>query len=420
MGARMTSYRIAIAGAGTGGLAAAAFLQRDGHQVQLFERFQSARPLGAGLMVQPTGLAALACLGLDEAALGYGRVMRGITGHTIAGRTIFRTRYDVLGPGCFGLAMHRAALFDVLFRAVERQGVVITGNTAIASSRLVGAERVLADQSGAEHGPFDLVIDATGTRSPLRDQLARVRYNRPYPYGAVWGVIEEPNGWAHPHHLLQRYDGARIMIGLLPIGRRPEDDRALAALFWSLPAAAYAAWRATPFARWQEEVAMLWPDAAPFVSQFKSHDDLTFASYADIFVAPPYGERIVFIGDAARSASPQLGQGANLALIDAMILADRLKGATPVGAALVAYAAARVDQTRFYALASRLLTPFFQSNSRVAGAMRDLTFWPMAHVPYIEREMVRMLSGMKTGLFSHLDPGDWHPRYALVPSRQAQ
>ena len=158
---------------------------------------------------------------------------------------------------------------------------------------------------------------------------------------------------------------------------------------------------------------MLWPDAAPFVTQFTRHDDLTFASYADILVASPYGERIVFIGDAARSASPQLGQGANLALIDAMILADHLKRAASVGDALAGYAAARKDQTRFYAHASRLLTPFFQSNSRVAGAVRDLTFWPMAHVPYIEREMVRMLSGMKTGLFSHLDPGDWHSRYAL-------
>ncbi len=409
----MPGYRIAIAGAGTGGLAAAAFLRRDGHEVRLFERFQSARPVGAGLMVQPTGLAVLARLGLDEAALGYGRVMRGISGHTIAGRTIFQTRYDVLGPRCFGVAMHRATLFDLLFRAVERDGVEVSANTAIASSRLVGGERVLVDQAGGEHGPFDLVVDATGTRSPLRDQLARVRTNRPYPYGAVWGVVAEPQGFAHPHHLLQRYDGARIMIGLLPIGRRPGEDRALTALFWSLPVAAYPAWRAAPFARWQEQVAMLWPDAAPFVTQFTSHDDLTFASYADILVASPYGERIVFIGDAARSASPQLGQGANLALIDAMILADHLKRAASVGDALAGYAAARKDQTRFYAHASRLLTPFFQSNSRVAGAVRDLTFWPMAHVPYIEREMVRMLSGMKTGLFSHLDPGDWHSRYAL-------
>jgi hypothetical protein len=38
----------------------------------------------------------------------------------------------------------------------------------------------------------------------------------------------------------------------------------------------------------------------------------------------------------------------------------------------------------------------------------------MGHVPYLRREMVRTLSGMKTGLFSHLDPGQWHPDYALA------
>ena len=54
----MRALRIAIAGAGTAGLAAAAFLTRDGHDVQLFERFDEPRAsIGAGLMLQPTGLA---------------------------------------------------------------------------------------------------------------------------------------------------------------------------------------------------------------------------------------------------------------------------------------------------------------------------------------------------------------------------
>ncbi|MBN9280658.1 MAG: FAD-dependent monooxygenase, partial [Hyphomicrobium sp.] len=61
----MRNLRIGIVGAGTGGLAAAAFLARDGHEVHLLERFAEARPVGAGLLLQPTGLACLAQLGLD-------------------------------------------------------------------------------------------------------------------------------------------------------------------------------------------------------------------------------------------------------------------------------------------------------------------------------------------------------------------
>jgi 2-polyprenyl-6-methoxyphenol hydroxylase-like FAD-dependent oxidoreductase len=53
----MKRLRIVIAGAGTTGLAAAAFLTRAGHEVRLFERFSQPRPLGAGILLQPTGLA---------------------------------------------------------------------------------------------------------------------------------------------------------------------------------------------------------------------------------------------------------------------------------------------------------------------------------------------------------------------------
>jgi 2-polyprenyl-6-methoxyphenol hydroxylase-like FAD-dependent oxidoreductase len=111
--------------------------------------------------------------------------------------------------------------------------------------------------------------------------------------------------------------------------------------------------------------------------------------------------------------SPQLGQGANLALIDAAVLADCLRERPTIPEALAAYAEQRRTHTRFYSYASRWLTPFFQSDSRLAGLVRDLAFPIAGKVPYVRREMVRTLSGMKTGLFTHLDPGRWHPDYAL-------
>jgi 2-polyprenyl-6-methoxyphenol hydroxylase-like FAD-dependent oxidoreductase len=149
------------------------------------------------------------------------------------------------------------------------------------------------------------------------------------------------------------------------------------------------------------------------VDQIRSADDLTFASYADVTLRERHAERIVFIGDAGRVTSPQLGQGANLALIDAAVLADCLRKQSTLAAALAAYAEQRRAHTRFYSYASRWLTPFFQSDSRIAALVRDLTFPIAGKVPYVRREMVRTLCGMKTGLFTHLDPGQWHPDYAL-------
>lgn len=410
----MPRWSIAVAGAGTAGLAVAAYLKRSGHDVRIFERFAEPKPLGAGLMIQPTGLACLAALDVDKDALALGQTIDGIRGHTRAGKVIFDIGYRELGAGVQALAMHRAALFNVLQRAVAQAGVPIAGDSEIVSSRIDANRRVLVDTRGTVHGPFDLVIDGTGTRSTLRAREGPVRLNRAYPYGAVWAALTLPAAWPDRHLLAQRYDGAHTMTGILPIGRRPGSQQELAAFFWSLRTADVAAWRSAGLAPWKARVAQIWPALQPFLDQIHSVDDLTSANYADIWLHQPYTERLAFIGDAARSASPQLGQGANLALVDALVLSRTLDGHATVPAALAAFAASRRSHTRFYGLASRWLTPFFQSDSRVAGWTRDLAFKPMARIPYMRREMVRTLAGMKTGLFTHLDPGDWHPRYALA------
>ena len=63
--------RIGIVGAGTAGLAAAALLARAGHAVEVLERAPDPGPVGAGLLLQPTGMAVLERLGvLDEVARG--------------------------------------------------------------------------------------------------------------------------------------------------------------------------------------------------------------------------------------------------------------------------------------------------------------------------------------------------------------
>ena len=84
----MDFLKIAIVGSGTSGLAAALFLSQDGHNVTLFERFLEPRPLGAGIMLQPTGLACLACLGLDKTILSYGAKIHNLHGKEYETRTM--------------------------------------------------------------------------------------------------------------------------------------------------------------------------------------------------------------------------------------------------------------------------------------------------------------------------------------------
>jgi salicylate hydroxylase len=409
----MRPIKIAIAGAGTAGLAVAAFLARDGHDICLFERFDRPKPIGAGLLLQPTGLACLARLGLDGAARRYGQAVSSIFGETVDGTRIFDVGYRELGAQVFGLGIHRGTLFSLLHQDVVRLGVPLTAATQIARSRCTAEGRILLDRQGSELGLFDLVVDATGIHSPLRAAEAAIRFERPYPFGAVWGTMTEPADWPHKDRLVQRYDGCHTMIGMLPVGRVPGDARRLLALFWSLRVKDRPAWQAAGLEAWKARVLQVCPEAKPFLAQVQSLDDMTFATYADIALAERFAPRLVFIGDAGRALSPQLGQGANLALIDAATLADCLGAASSIEAALAVYSRRRRRHGNFYALASRWLTPFFQSDSRAAARLRDLSFPLMGRVPYLRRQMVRTLAGMKTGVFTHLDPGVWHRDYAL-------
>ena len=409
----MHSLRIAIAGAGTTGLAAAAFLSRAGHDVRIFERFDAPRPLGAGILLQPTGLACLACLGLDREAIALGARIDTIEGKTLTGRSVLDMAYADLAPHYFGLGIHRGALFDLLYREVQRLAVPITAATAVAASRFAPEGRFLVDAAGREHGPFDLVVDATGLRSALRAVVAPADRERRFAWGALWSAVPLPASWPARNTLRQRYDGAALMIGVLPIGRLPGEDRELAAFFWSLRADHYEPWREAGIEAWRRRVLAAWPDIEPLVAPLRRPEDLTFATYSDLTVPHPCAARLAVIGDAAHCTSPQLGQGANLGLADALTLATSLDRSASLPEALQTYAATRRRHVRFYQWASRRLTPFFQSDSRTAGRLRDLTFGPMGRLPYLRGEMLATLAGIKTGLLTRMDPGGWHTDYAL-------
>jgi 2-polyprenyl-6-methoxyphenol hydroxylase-like FAD-dependent oxidoreductase len=136
------------------------------------------------------------------------------------------------------------------------------------------------------------------------------------------------------------------------------------------------------------------PAAAALAAQIDDPEQLQDARYLDVVMPVFHRGNVAFLGDAAHAMSPQLGQGANLALLDAAALADALRAHGDIPVALAAYTAARRRHIRFYAFASRWMTPFFQSGrDRLAGP-RDALMGPAARVPWIGRQMVRTMAGL--------------------------
>jgi hypothetical protein len=56
----------------------------------------------------------------------------------------------------------------------------------------------------------------------------------------------------------------------------------------------------------------------------------------------------------------------------------------------------RYSSTQFYQMLSRLLTPFYQSDSTWAGSFRDVSFYWMYQIPYLRKQMALTISGLKT------------------------
>ncbi|WP_454813426.1 FAD-dependent oxidoreductase [Labrys neptuniae] len=400
----MVSPSIAIVGAGIAGLAAASCLADAGHRVVVFERFDQAKPVGAGLLLQPTGLAVLERLGLREGAAILGSRIERLYGRCgPTGPLIFDRRYDELLPGLHGIGIHRASLFHLLMSAAEARGIALEQAADITEISDIDNRPMIEDGAGRRHGPFDLVVDASGARSRLRDKLG-LSQRRPYRHGAVWGVAED-TGFARDA-LQQRYRAARFMIGVLPVGRLPHDPTPLNAFFWSMPVEELDRWPQADLAAWRAEVAAIWGETEPLTQQFTRHEQLTPARYAQLTVANPISGRLVMIGDAWHQTSPQLGQGANMALLDAAALADALTLHADIDKALPAFVRMRRDHIRFYQMASTVLTQFFQSHSHLTGPIRNLAFGPMSRLPWLRTEMVKTLAGLKTGPFSWSRPED--------------
>jgi 2-polyprenyl-6-methoxyphenol hydroxylase-like FAD-dependent oxidoreductase len=392
------TFDIAIIGAGVAGLGAATLLRRAAHRVVVYERFAASEPIGSGLMLQPTGLAALERLGLRGAVEALGARVDRLHGLNERGGLVFDLGYADLDPALYAIGVHRAALHGALWQAFAGSGAAIeTGWTVVdVATGADGRARLIGDDARTSPG-FDLVIDASGARSCLR-RLATPASARQFAYGAVWASVADRA--IAPATLAQRYVGAKIMIGHLPVGRIDAQSPLLAAFFWSLKPADYPAWRAR-FADWQTEVARLWPALEPVLAAFDGPDDLTLAAYMHFTARRPFRGPFALIGDAAHATSPQLGQGANSALLDALALADALEATGDITQALIYYARIRRRHVRFYQLASAAMTPFFQSDSRVLADLRDLAFHRMKIVPWLRREMLLTLAGLKTGLFTN-------------------
>jgi len=156
------------------GLAAALLLSGAGCRVTLFERFEAPRPLGSGLLIQPTGLAVLERLGLAarlrNQASEVDRVFGQVAG---SGRTVLDVRYRAIGSSR-GLGVHRATLFQLLFEAVTAAGVSICTGRTVTGAEIVSGEICGFSRSSSKKLPGAISVNKKHrAETPTSSRIAR-------------------------------------------------------------------------------------------------------------------------------------------------------------------------------------------------------------------------------------------------------
>ena len=394
--------RVAVVGCGTAGAAAALLLHRAGHDVVLLERAVDPGPVGAGILLQRLGQEVLTRMGLAAPVRDRSPDVSAVDARTVGGRPVMQFSYDDLPGAVAGWGVARGTLFATLLEAARAEGVrVVTGATVTAVHRdrlghVVRAAQVDGDATvEVDHLDLDLVVGADGSSSTVRGVTGLGRGERTYPYGALWAVVDDPDGLAG-HTLSQRYDGTRHTFGVLPTGH------GRASIFWSLPERAVDGVLAAGPAgveAWRREARRFAGPHEPLLDAVTTVLPARYRHVRPTATVRRHRMRdagVVLVGDAAHGMSPQLGTGASLALADAWTLAVMVDRHPTVDAALTAHQLARAAHIRWYSAVTRAMTPLFQSDLVPLGPPRDLLVGAVTHVPLVQRIMVGLLMGAQT------------------------
>jgi len=194
------------------------------------------------------------------------------------------------------LAVHRAAIFNVLFDATARAGIdVETGATVTGVQEGTDQRPSFETAAGRLVGPFDFVIDALGSRSSIRQQVWPRHKMRELPFGALWASLETNGGSSvsafSSSTLEQVYSRSSKMVGVLPIGQISSSSSTYTAFFWSLKQEEFAGWQEGGLNAWKEQALALWPKTEGLLSLIEDAHDLTFARYGHHTLMTPHKGR---------------------------------------------------------------------------------------------------------------------------------
>jgi 2-polyprenyl-6-methoxyphenol hydroxylase-like FAD-dependent oxidoreductase len=367
---------VVVAGAGISGLAACLVLSHVAARVTLVERLE----VGAALALQANGMVVLDRLGLLGTVQASGARIERMDVRNVSSRTLLTATVPDLGGGLdHALAVRRTDLHTILLAAVAGRHCVRTrfGCTVVGADP-TGTVTIRCSSGGLETLRADLVVGADGVSSAVRETggfNSRVSAGHSYVRTVVQGDVTP---W------LEEYWTRLGSFGHAPLGHG-------LAYFWvaaQAPSAADAVAR-----RDLPALIDVWnrtlPTAAGLLTKVSSFDDLLINTVRRVDCRRWFSGRLVLSGDAAHAMAPNLGQGANGALVDTVILAEQLVSGVTAEEAVQRYDRIRRPAVRRVQDVAGVLQYLCGLDSPLAQHVRDAVLAAGTKVPQLGQNVIR-------------------------------
>ena len=390
--------QIAVVGAGPAGLVAAIAAHKLGFGVNVFEQAADFAQVGGGVMIHSNGQRVLAWLDVLES---FRPQMVAVTQGIIEGeRGKILTEIDfteINVPHNRVAVVWRYQLQEHLLKAAREAGIEINFNHRLSDLNASDAMTTLKFENGG-NAAADIIIAADGVNSRTREASGIEFEKNPIGEGWIRGASET--------HLSNKAfreiwgdDGRRFGIAPLTDGKTY--------FYARVPLGEWETIRDNRLDKWIESWQNFGVDPIKILRGVRDWQKINYSELYEIraenWAKPP----IFLVGDAAHAMTPNVGQGANSAMVDALILMQMLKQAENDNRSLT-------EVGRLYTNLRRPFVTKIQSTARQSGELaaktstaahlaRNLLFAASRNFGFLRRRNLLITAGYNPSENEYLD-----------------